>query len=276
VLQGYFDGSGTHFGSNVLCIAGFVGEEDAFVDLDKRWEAVLDEPSWPSRLSEFHMVDCVHGEGEFQIGGWNYAQRLALYGDLTRAIVESSDASGHGILAIGAATVTGIFDQVGPTDLGLLKSEAIGAPFDLTFQLLTQQIIYRVHELWPGQTVGLLYDKANKPEADRFNQLCREYAGRFHLGDILHSWGQADSKSFTPLQAADLLAFGTLHLAQLNHCPGCVEPYFPTIPAFWNLLSKIATDGGIYDLDALNRLLPKVRAKEGIPAKHELLTTNPK
>jgi hypothetical protein len=66
VLQAYFDASGTHEGSNVLCIAGFIGEEDAFVDLDQRWERVLDKPCWPTRLSEFHMVDCVHGESEFQ------------------------------------------------------------------------------------------------------------------------------------------------------------------------------------------------------------------
>lgn len=268
MLQGYFDASGTHEGSKVLCIAGFIGEEDAFVDLDQRWEEVLDKPCWPTRLSEFHMVDCVHGDREFQKGGWNYAERLALYGDLTRVIVEVSDA--RKILPIGAGAVTGIFEQIAQSDLDLLKAEALGTAFDLTFQLLLQQVIHRIHERWPNETFGLLYDDSNKPEADRFSALCNEYASRFHLGDILHSWGQSDSRQFTPLQAADLFAFGTLHLAQLNHCPSDAEPDFPTIPAFWNMLLKIAANGGIYDLEALNKLLPKIRAKERIPTKQEV------
>jgi len=268
VLHGYFDGSGTHEDSNVLSIAGFIGEEDAFVDLDRKWDEVLDNPRWPTRLSEFHMVDCVHGDGEFLKGGWTYPERLALYGDFTQVIVGAC-ATGT-ILPIGAATVTGIFKQIAEADLDLLKAEALGTPFDLTFQLLLQQILHRASERWPNETLGLLYDKGNKPEADRFGALCNEYAARFHAGDILHSWGQADSKQFTPLQAADLFAFGTLHLAQLNHFPREAEPYFPTIPAFWNMLLKIAADGGIYDLEALNKLLPKVRAKERMPTKQEL------
>lgn len=273
MLQGYFDASGTHESSNVLCIAGFIGEEKAFVDLDQRWEGVLDKSCWPTRLSEFHMVDCVHGDGEFRKGGWNYAQRLALYGDLTSVIVEASNT--YTFLAIGAGAVTAIFKQIAQSDLDLLKAEALGTPFDLTFQLLLQQVIHRTHEQWPNETFGLLYDNSNKLEADRFSALCNEYASRFHLGDIFHSWGQSDSKQFTPLQAADLFAFGTLHLAQLNHFPSEVEPYFPTIPAFWNLLLKIAADGGIYDLQALNKLLPKVRTKERIPTRQELRKTNP-
>jgi len=268
VLQGYFDGSGTHEGSNILCIAGFIGEEDTFVDLDRRWEKVLDDPRWPSRLSEFHMVDCVHGEGEFQKGGWKYAERLALYGDLASAILETSTI--HKLIPVGAGAVTGIFKQISQADLDLLAADGLGTPFDLSFQLLLQSVLRLTHEQWLNETISLLYDKGNRPEAERFTALCNEYAVRFALGDVFDSWGQADSKKFTPLQAADLFAFGTLHLAQLSHFPSEAEPYFPTIPAFWNMLLKIAADGGIYDLEALNKLLPKVRAKERIPTKQEL------
>ncbi len=268
MIIGNFDGSGTHEGSNVLCLAGFIGEMEAFVDLDRRWVRVLDDPRWPTRLSEFHMVNCVHGEGEFQKGGWNYAERLALYGALTGVIVEVAES--QGLLPIGAGAVTSIFRQIAQSDLKLLAAEGLGDPFDLSFQLLLQQIIHRTDEYWPNETIGLLYDKGNKPEADRFSALCNEYAARFHLGDVLCSWGQTDSKESTAIQAADLFAFGTLHLAQRNHFPSQAEPYFPTLPAFWKMLLNIAADGGIYDLDALNRLLPKVRARDRMPTKQEL------
>jgi hypothetical protein len=268
MIQGYFDGSGTHAGSKVLTIAGFIGEEDAFVDLDQQWEKALDDPRWPTRLSEFHTVDCVHGGGEFREGGWNYAERLALYGDLTRVIVEVGER--HTLLPIGAGVVTAVFSKIAKTDLDLLVAEGLGTPFDLTFQLLLQQVIHRAAEHWPNEGLGFLYDQGNRPEAERFRALFNEYAARFHLGDVLHSCGQADSRDFTPLQAADLFAFGTMHLAQTNHFPSDVEPYFPTIPAFWNLVSNIQADGGVYDLEALNKLLPKVRAKERMPTKQEL------
>lgn len=274
MIQGYFDGSGTHVGSKVLVIAGFIGEGAAFVDLDQQWEKVLDDPRWPTRLPEFHTVECVHGDGEFRQGGWNYAERLALYGDLTRVIVEVGEH--HALLPIGAGVVTGIFDKIAEADLDLLTAEGLGTPFDLTFQLLLQQIIHRTNEHWPGESLGLLYDEGNRPEAERFRALCNEYAGRFHLGDVLHSCGQADSREFTPLQAADLFAFGTMHLAQTNHFPSEVEPYFPTVPAFWNMVSNIQADGGVYDLEALSKLLPKVRAKERMPTKQELHGLQPK
>ena len=152
MIQGYFDGSGTHVGSKVLVIAGFIGEEEAFVDLDQQWEKVLNDPRWPTRLPEFHTVECVHGGGEFQQGGWNYAERLALYGDLTRVIVEVGER--HILLPIGAGAVTGIFNKIATADLDLLTAEGLGTPFDLTFQLLLQQIIHRTNARDFGSGLG--------------------------------------------------------------------------------------------------------------------------
>lgn len=40
VLFGYRDGNGTHKSSKVLCVAGFVGDKDAWVDFDERWNRV--------------------------------------------------------------------------------------------------------------------------------------------------------------------------------------------------------------------------------------------
>ena len=157
MIVGYFDGSGTHEGSNVLCIAGFIGEVEAFVELDQRWAKVLDDPRWRTRLPEFHMVDCVHGDGEFLKGGWSYAERLSLYGALTGVIVDV--AQSQKLLPIGAGAVTRIFNEIAPSDLDLLGSEALGNPFDLSFQLLLQQVIHRTAEHWPNEKFVLLYDK---------------------------------------------------------------------------------------------------------------------
>jgi hypothetical protein len=232
MLMGSFDG-----GSRIFGIAGFIGTEEAFVDLDNRWKAVIDRSSWPSRLSEFHMVECANGEGEFLDPGWTYAQRLALYGELAEVLVETN--SRADILAIGAATVTSALHQISAQDLALLKVEGLGTPLDLTLQLLVQQIIHRTKELFPGETIGVLFDEEAGPIAARYNDLCRHYQMHFHLGNPFEGWGYADSGAFTPLQAADLLAYGTMHLAQLNHCPRNLQPHFPVIPAFWKMMSRM-------------------------------------
>jgi hypothetical protein len=61
LIEAYFDESGSHDGSPVLCIAGFVFTSDACLKLDAEWKAVLDKYGLPF----FHMVDCAHGTPPF-------------------------------------------------------------------------------------------------------------------------------------------------------------------------------------------------------------------
>jgi hypothetical protein len=82
VLYAYVDPSGTHKDSPMISIAGFVAEESKWDDFRTRWSEVLNKTSWPSKLTRFHMFDCVHCEGVFFEGRWRFAERLALYGEL--------------------------------------------------------------------------------------------------------------------------------------------------------------------------------------------------
>src|SRR6266566_2382335 len=97
VIYGYFDGSNTHHGSKVLSMCGFIGDPRIWDDFVKEWQKVLDNPGWPRRPSEFHMVDCVHGNKEFR--GWTLAQRLAIFGDLCGVIANSN------VMALGSVFV---------------------------------------------------------------------------------------------------------------------------------------------------------------------------
>jgi hypothetical protein len=62
VLECYFDESGSHDGSPVLCVAGFLYEKERCKDLDLAWKDALDR----FRLPYFHMVDCAHGSPPFK------------------------------------------------------------------------------------------------------------------------------------------------------------------------------------------------------------------
>lgn len=61
-IEAYFDESGTHDGSFVLCFAGFIIREDQARIMDAEWKEMLEE----SALPYFHMVDCANGTGVFK------------------------------------------------------------------------------------------------------------------------------------------------------------------------------------------------------------------
>lgn len=61
VVHAFFDESGSHAGSPVLCVAGYTFQKRATRMLAKDWAAVLKRYDLPF----FHMVDCAHGSGHF-------------------------------------------------------------------------------------------------------------------------------------------------------------------------------------------------------------------
>jgi hypothetical protein len=60
-LECYFDESGSHDGSPVLTVAGYVFEQDRCRRLDLAWKQLLAD----YRLPFFHMVDCAHNVWPF-------------------------------------------------------------------------------------------------------------------------------------------------------------------------------------------------------------------
>lgn len=61
LINAYFDESGTHDGSPVICVAGYLFKNDHCADLDSDWRGILDFYDLPY----FHMVDCAHGNNPF-------------------------------------------------------------------------------------------------------------------------------------------------------------------------------------------------------------------
>jgi hypothetical protein len=129
VIFGYCDGSGTHKGSKVMCVAGFIGDKDAWIDFDERWNHVIDKPEWRSRIRAFGTYDCAHQAKEFR--NWTYAERLALFGDLVGVIIDSPE-----LHAIGSTALINHFGELPADDLDLLKSESLGTPLEAVCQHL--------------------------------------------------------------------------------------------------------------------------------------------
>jgi hypothetical protein len=61
MIEAYFDESGTHDGSRVLCVGGFVIDSDAAREFDAKWGEMLQKYNLPY----FHMTDCASGFAPF-------------------------------------------------------------------------------------------------------------------------------------------------------------------------------------------------------------------
>jgi hypothetical protein len=59
--QAFFDESGSHDGSPILCLAGYIFKKSEAIKLGHEWRKVL---AW-KKLPYFHMVKCAHGNGPF-------------------------------------------------------------------------------------------------------------------------------------------------------------------------------------------------------------------
>jgi len=257
MLMGYFDGSGSHSNSKVLTLCGFLGEGSAWENFCDPWNAVLDKPQWPNRPKELHMYDCAHALGDF--AGWSYTQRLALVGDCVDVVIQS------GIFAVGSGAFTDIFSDLDANDKLLLHSERLGDRYDLVFQYCVQQVAHWTKTLWDGEKVGLIFDVENEPQASEYLKLHNRYRTSVEFGPYLAGADFESSIEMLPLQAADLLAYGTYQWALKQRFPLMDEPDFSSIPAFLRMIKNISADGGIYTIEALRTLLADITRKRPLP-----------
>jgi hypothetical protein len=62
MIHAYFDESGSHSGSVVTCVAGYLFTTEQLQRFEVEWRDALDRLS----IASFHMVDCAHGTGNFK------------------------------------------------------------------------------------------------------------------------------------------------------------------------------------------------------------------
>lgn len=73
LMDAYFDESGTHDGSPVVCVAGYLFTAEQSLRLDQEWRDALNAFG----IECFHAADSAHGVGEFS--NLNRGQRTDLY-----------------------------------------------------------------------------------------------------------------------------------------------------------------------------------------------------
>lgn len=252
VIHGYFDGSATHESSKLFSLCGFLADPRIWAELDAAWNQILDKPDWPRRPSEFHMYDCVHADNEFK--GWSLAQRLAIFGDLSKALIDTN------LIAIGSLCVVDAVNNCTDAERAILARAGLCSPMDFVFQVALQLAISRTYAYGQSHTppitdgLALVFDEEPPHIAERFLELYNLHRATLH-GDMLSGITFGQSHKLTPLQAADMLAYTSYHSELKKRFRGQSDFDFPIIPGFRRLIDNIAAAGGIVHHESIRTLL---------------------
>lgn len=194
LTEAYFDESGSHGGSSILCVAGYIFRKSAAIKLGHEWRKVL---RW-KKLPYFHMVDCAHGNGPF--ANLTKDERIAVE---TKMIDIIKRYAVQGISVTVDPVEYASFPGKLPTKLGL---------YDNAYAFCAQAILAGVSEfIERNPRIGRMHyffeaGHESRPQADEIMRAM--FAVPKHKQDFRYAGHSFVEKPDAPqIQAADLLAW---------------------------------------------------------------------
>ncbi len=192
LITAYFDESGTHEGSEVVVVAGFVSGVSKWELFTREWKHCLDD--WG--IESFHMSDFESRHGPFKL--WTKVEHKKRLNKLLALIHE------HTLMSIGCGIPKESFDRIVSKEAKIICGDAYGLAAITCFRNLA--------------------DIAKRPEVDGWLDCIMEQgakgAGALLLiqqeeskspewmnNNRIISLDFRDRRLFPPLQAADILAY---------------------------------------------------------------------
>lgn len=197
VLRMYADDSASEKDQRVFAVAGYLGEASQWDKLAVEWMSVLHDPSWPTKVPEFRMADCVARGGEFR--SWPRERCKDLVQRLVEVITNPSYPS---LIGIGGAVVLSDFDKVTASHEDRGRGYLTGFKYAVSIALSLVDL--------SRDFIEFVFDEQDKFEGyacESFRELRKELPGEFQ--DKLFNPSFRTSKFTIQLQAADLLAWET-------------------------------------------------------------------
>lgn len=112
-----------------------------------------------------------------------------------------------------------------------------------------------------------MFDEEPAAIAERYHLLYDHIRQKHPYGSMFKSILFGDSKKFTPIQAADMLAYTTYHWQMKQQFPSESDSDFDVKPGFLRMIENTAADGSIYTEQALINLVAQEminKANKGI------------
>lgn len=190
-IEAYFDESGSHDGSPVLCVAGYVMDSGRARLLDLDWQSVLRRFG----LRYFRMSDCAHGRGHFK--RLPREQRILIATKMISVVTE------HASVGIGATINMEDYARF------MVPLPQLGGAYSFCARhcLAATQIAIEEDFGIPGD-VAYFFESGHKSQAEAngiMNQVFEDQELRREYRYASHAFMPKESSS--ALQAADLFAW---------------------------------------------------------------------
>ena len=184
MLKAYFDDSGTHSGSTVIAVGGFVAQAEEWDVFDRDWAEMLAI----AQIGWFHMSACGSQHGEFT--GWSRERCDAL---IKNAIAILKKHPLHGFAA------------------GMLANNKkhtipIGA-FDMCLGQCISALLHRVDQLGERVEIFMEDHPGRKKHLLDYLRFRGEFGRHLPRGRLVEEVYSVSNRKHRPLQAADLLAY---------------------------------------------------------------------
>jgi Protein of unknown function (DUF3800) len=199
-LTAYLDEAGTHAGTRLTVMAGWVADEGLWNNFEAQWTGLLQR----NGISHVHGTDLQSGKGPFK--GWPRARRAALAGEIAELCTRAT--------LFGLVTILDNmqYDRIYIGDNAEMrkKRSAIDSKYGVCFRVaisLIPRVIERAN-LADGSALAVVIESGHQnvgaaPEIFRaFNELADE-----PIRSLLKSVAVEEKRHSAGLQAADMLAY---------------------------------------------------------------------
>lgn len=246
VLKAFIDDSGSGGDSPWYVLAGYVGTIDGWNSFDHQWRAVLDQEPRVSYFKGDRFDDHWRSvlKPEAQISYFKSSEAESLRPDgLWRGISKAQrDSKIDDLIAvIQRCARNAVYIRVKQRDYDAVVKGVVPPKWDNPYFFLFAGIItsaVAVEKLYgDGEPIEFIFDnneRVENPSRTLYGQMKEMpyFTGR--IANVLYR----DDKQFTPLQAADLLAWQTRRAFCVSHEPSrkhfdsaraCIRPHVPHI-----------------------------------------------
>lgn len=206
VLHGYFDETGTHDTSPIICVAGYLFEGAQAVDFTARFEALKQKPEFAvPDDAEFSASDCIGLVAEQPFEGWTSDRANAFVMEWADAIAATAS------LGVVATVDKLAFDKIFATRPKLLAR--VGSQYTLAVMAAVNLVRQRLDQDNDGRLVDYTFESRQESD-DEAGSLLTQIAAEPELRQRFRYAGHAfrPKNLHPPLYAADLLAWEWQHL----------------------------------------------------------------
>ena len=213
MFVGYFDDSGTHKGSPVGVVGGFVAHPTQWLGFNYRWKTVLGkygvavhrQSKWSNRAKPFDDPEV-----------WPDERRHAYINELIDVIVDRD------AVTIGAAVPIARLDARFPDHAKYLS------PFRYAAECVFGNAARVMKQLVPDARIAYVFESGTQHLGElqqAFNEYLQNPSLKEEFGLI--SFATADKRDLMQLQAADIMAYEVYKLFEKGEDPGLLNPRHP-------------------------------------------------